>query len=117
MIGLLWFDESGPLEQRVERAVRRYTEKFGRQPTVCYVHPSMLNEHGPVPVAGVRLAPRRSVLRDHFLVMREEDETGELPRRPAPDAGGSVLDPADPGKRMQSPVSTVERVPGDSLER
>ena len=122
VVGLLWFDDDPgkTLGQKVEKAVRRYTEKFGRQPTVCYVHPSMLNGHGPVPVAGVRLAPRRSVLRDHFLVMREEDETdgrrGELPR-PAPDAGGSVLDPADPGKRMQSPVSTVERVPGDGLER
>jgi hypothetical protein len=74
MIGLLWFDESGPLEQRVERAVRRYTEKFGRQPTVCYVHPSMLND-GSVAVAGVRVVPRRATLRDHFFVVREEDET------------------------------------------
>jgi len=74
MIGLLWFDESGTLEQRVERAVRRYTEKFGRQPTVCYVHPSMLNG-GSVAVAGVRVVPRRATLRDHFFVVREEDET------------------------------------------
>jgi len=83
MIGLLWFDESGTLEQRVERAVRRYTEKFGRRPTVCYVHPSMLNGHGPVSIAGVRVVPRRATLCDHFFVVREEDETddhrGELP--------------------------------------
>jgi hypothetical protein len=75
MIGLLWFDDDPgkTLMQKVENAVRRYTEKFGRQPTVCYVHPSMLN--GSVSVAGVRVVPRRATLRDHFFVVREEDET------------------------------------------
>jgi len=115
MIGLLWFDESGTLEQRVERAVRRYTEKFGRRPTVCYVHPSMLNEPGPTLAAGVRLAPRRSVLRDHFFVVREEDATIDSRAGfpcPAPDAGGDALDQAGPGRQwMQSPLLTVEKMP------
>jgi len=76
MIGLLWFDDDPgkTLGQKVEKAVMRYTEKFGHRPTVCYVHPSMLNG-GSVAVAGVRVVPRRETLRDHFFVVREEDET------------------------------------------
>ena len=118
MIGLLWFDESGTLEQRVERAVRRYTEKFGRRPTVCYVHPSMLND-GPVLVAGVRVVPRRATLRDHFFVGVEDEDTGnrgQLPR-PAPDAGGDVLDKTRPNQKwMQPGLSIVESVPGGYQE-
>jgi hypothetical protein len=34
----------------------------------------MLND-GSVAVAGVRVVPRRATLRDHFFVVREEDET------------------------------------------
>ncbi|MCS7179605.1 MAG: hypothetical protein RML46_12685 [Anaerolineae bacterium] len=77
MIGLLWFDDDPrrDLEEKVGNAARRYMEKFGRPPTVCYVHPSMVghlispdNGHLVLKVEGrdVCVVPRRSVLRDHF---------------------------------------------------
>ncbi len=90
MVGLLWFDDDPKrgLKQKVENAARRYREKFGRNPVVCYVHPSMLGE--PLPDSGssslsievngfhLRVVPRRSVLRYH-LWLAEEDER---PARP-----------------------------------
>lgn len=92
MIGLLWFDDdpNRDLEQKVGNAARRYTEKFGRQPTVCYVHPSMLDDlrgkSGVCPsdngtsgisldIGGLhlRVMPRRSVLRHHLWLGNEDD--------------------------------------------
>ena len=36
--GLLWYDSGPrPLEDKVEDASRRYQEKYGEQPTVCFV--------------------------------------------------------------------------------
>ncbi|MCS7282612.1 MAG: hypothetical protein NZ769_04580 [Anaerolineae bacterium] len=89
MIGLLWFDDSPQrsLKEKVEQAARRYTEKFGRYPNVCYVHPSMLDgdggsgqalvlELGDVSRRGCPLRltvrPRRTVLRHHLWVGEEE---------------------------------------------
>lgn len=80
MIGLLWFDDSPrDLKDRVEPAVRRYTDRFGRQPTICYAHPSALNglgssENGTSGISldigglSLRVEARRSVLRYHFFV-------------------------------------------------
>lgn len=91
MIGLLWFDDDPgrDLKQKVGNAARRYAEKFGRRPTVCYVHPSMLSGFGPLAQGGsadgpsaislevgglhLRIVPRRSVLRHHFWLGNEED--------------------------------------------
>jgi hypothetical protein len=40
-IGLLWYDGDSrrALEDKIERAARRYHDKFGRWPNTCYVHP------------------------------------------------------------------------------
>ncbi len=85
MIGLLWFDDDPKrdLKQKVGDAARRYTEKFGRQPTVCYVHPSMLNGLADgdtsaisLEVGGLhlRVIPRRTVLRHHFFISEGGDK-------------------------------------------
>ncbi len=85
MMGLLWFDDDPRrgLKQKVENAARRYRERFGRDPAVCYVHPSMIGELLPdngssslsIEVNGfhLRVVPRRSILRYH-LWLAEEDE-------------------------------------------
>lgn len=120
MVGILWFDDSSrSLKDKVEPAVRRYTEKFGRPPTVCYVHPSALNGSAiTLDVGGfpLRVEARRSVLRDHFFVVGEEDEGyhgfAAIPG-PAPDAGRDLLGPADSGNRwVQSSLQALEEVPG-----
>lgn len=43
-VGMLWFDNDRhtPFEQKVKRAASYYRQKYGRMPTLCYVHPSML---------------------------------------------------------------------------
>lgn len=86
MVGLLWFDDDPKrgLKQKVERAARRYREKFGRDPAVCFVHPSMLGQaptddgvsleiegKGPS-VRALRVLPRRFVPRHHFWLTEEE---------------------------------------------
>jgi hypothetical protein len=71
--GLLWFDNDPgrKLEEKVQRAIRRYRQKFGRRPNVCYVHPSLLD--GKKRQMGeVRVASLPSVLRHHFWVGEEE---------------------------------------------
>ncbi len=80
MIGLLWFDDDPKrdLKQKVGNAARRYAERFGRQPTVCYVHPSMLNGLGSANSASaifldvgglsLRVIPCRSIPRHHYFL-------------------------------------------------
>lgn len=48
MRGLLWFDDDPrrSVGEKAAAAARRYVEKFGRLPNVCYVHPSMLGGEG-----------------------------------------------------------------------
>jgi hypothetical protein len=38
--GLLWLDSDAarPLEDKIDRAARRYREKYGREPNTCYIH-------------------------------------------------------------------------------
>lgn len=48
-VGLLWYD-SDPgrtLADKIDQAARRYSEKFGRRPNRCLVHPSALDDVGP----------------------------------------------------------------------
>lgn len=80
--GLLWYDDNPgcDLAAKIGPAVRRYRQKFGVAPNVCYVHASTLaaasgpggNGHERE-VSGVRVAPLPSVLRHHFWVGREEE--------------------------------------------
>ena len=42
-IGMLWFDNDSDtdLVAKVRRAADYYAHKYGKSPTVCFVHPSM----------------------------------------------------------------------------
>jgi hypothetical protein len=73
--GLLWYDDNPARElaDKVGRAARRYRQKFGAVPNVCYVHPSALGGNGQVhQVGGLRVASLPSVLRHHFWVGQEK---------------------------------------------
>ncbi len=51
------------------RAVRRFEQKYGARPNICYVHPSAFGaERQRLKVHGVVVAARLSVLRHHFWV-------------------------------------------------
>jgi len=89
--GLLWYDDNPgrDLAEKIERAARRYHQKFGSAPDICYVHPSMLNAQGKGgngksrTVSGLRVAPLTSVLQHHFWVGREEKRRGKKRSRAA----------------------------------
>jgi hypothetical protein len=86
-IGMLWFDNDPKtgLDTKVERAAVYYRNKYGRTPTLCYVHPSMIpasgalpkNGHGPddsgngkenYVTGGVEVRSTQSVLPNHLWI-------------------------------------------------
>jgi len=71
-IGMLWFDNDPKtdISLKIERAARYYSEKYGKQPNVCFVHPSMLQA-----VPGdkktrndIEVRTTKSVLPNHFWI-------------------------------------------------
>jgi hypothetical protein len=76
-IGMLWFDNDPKTEftSKVERAAAYYRNKYGRQPTLCFVHPCMIGstpasngEQTSLKTAGVEVRSTRSVLPNHFWI-------------------------------------------------
>ena len=74
--GLLWFDADkrrSPAD-KLDRAVARYAERFGRPADLCHVNPADLFVHPTV-----KIVPNPAILRGHFWV--GEDEEAIVPRR------------------------------------
>lgn len=93
-IGMLWFDNDpkSNLDTKIERAVVYYQGKYGRSPTLCFVHPSMINGASKTgdpkqdlphvekdgretggsekrfAACGVEVRPNQSVLPNHFWI-------------------------------------------------
>ena len=75
-IGMLWFDNDtkSELTTKIERAAHYYREKYGKQPNVCFVHPSMVKpqsseEANKTIVRGdIELRTSKSVLPNHFWI-------------------------------------------------
>jgi len=76
-IGMLWFDNDPKAElvTKIERAASYYRNKYGRSPTLCFVHPSMIPPAAgespvaaPLRTAGVEVRSARSVLPNHFWI-------------------------------------------------
>lgn len=79
-IGMLWFDDDPkrPLEEKIERAARRYQEKYGVTPNLCYANPRTVGDAQPTinlrlhagkngkNVPQVTLKQARSILPNHF---------------------------------------------------
>jgi hypothetical protein len=85
---MLWFDndQKAPLNTKVERAAAYYRQKYGKMPTLCFVHPSMLNTVSETPpngaavettaeaasqnerymAGGIEVRKNRSVMPHHF---------------------------------------------------
>ena len=58
--GLLWYDAEPkrPAAQKIDDAVTRYRERFGRAPNCCHVHPDTVVPHASVQVvANPRILP------------------------------------------------------------
>jgi hypothetical protein len=67
--GMLWFDNDPKtaLDQKVEQAADYFRKKYGQNPDLCLVHPSMLAESqhqaGPVTVR-----PWRTITPGHLWI-------------------------------------------------
>jgi hypothetical protein len=78
--GLLWFDSdpNREISRKIEDAARRYKEKFGVAPNICYVNQAALGggelrlalQWGQA--ASLRVVPVSNVLLHHFWVGIEE---------------------------------------------
>lgn len=74
-IGMLWFDDSpDSLNKKVVEAVGFYSKKYGREPTLCLVNPSMLEAEEGV-IAGIQVRRARSVLPGHFWIGVDESSS------------------------------------------
>lgn len=66
-VGWMWFDSDPQktFEEKVQQASKRYREKFGQPPTVCYVNNGQISQRrlhcGPVRIIGVH-----NILPHHF---------------------------------------------------
>ena len=88
-VGMLWFDNDPKivLTAKVARAAKYYSNKYGKSPTVCFVHPSMMPVDAPSKVskngnvngngksqnqkvnAGeVEIKSSQSIMPDHFWI-------------------------------------------------
>jgi hypothetical protein len=65
-IGMLWFDNDNKIDLagRIQRAADYYRTKYGSEPNVCFVHPSMVS--APAENLSVELHTSKSVLPNHF---------------------------------------------------
>ncbi|RME89040.1 MAG: hypothetical protein D6770_05465 [Anaerolineae bacterium] len=98
--GMLWFDNDPktPLTVKVEQAARYYRRKYGRFPTLCLVHPTMLTDGQKNRLAvtlnpGHRIAirPYRPILPNHLWIGVDEEKRSrriasktQQPHRPSP---------------------------------
>ena len=101
--GLLWYDDTPDriLADKIMPAVRRYREKFGVAPNVCFVHVSELDSEQQVD--GVRVSSRPTVLRHHFWVGREE--TPAIDVQVAAEKLRSLTARCDQARRLAKPLT------------
>jgi hypothetical protein len=81
-VGMLWFDndKARTLEEKVERAADYYKQKYGASPSVCYVHPTTLEEVD-FKANGVELRTAPTVQPNHFWIGIEEAKAKTKARR------------------------------------
>lgn len=67
-VGMLWLDDDRhrSLDEKVNRAVEYYQEKYGRMPELCLVNKTMLAEE--IVVGKVSVQPQPAILPHHFWV-------------------------------------------------
>ncbi len=73
-IGMLWYDNSPTaLNDRVKQAAGYYSEKYGRKPNLCLVHPDML-QGDEERANGVVIRKGKGVMPGHFWIGVDEAE-------------------------------------------
>ena len=71
--GMLWFDNDPKtgLNAKIERAVDYYRQKYGRDPNVCLIHPSMVDDNRSGTLK-ITVRPYRPVLPGHLWIGIED---------------------------------------------
>ncbi len=69
--GMLWFDPSGSLEERVRRAAAYYERKYGMKPNICYVERTQCTAEI---VDGIAIKPDGHVLKNHLFLGRIDEQ-------------------------------------------
>ena len=70
--GMLWFDNSQTaLNAKIRKAIDYYHKKYGRNPDLCLVHPSMLKD-SHLEVEQITVRPYRPVLPGHLWIGVED---------------------------------------------
>lgn len=81
-VGMLWYDNNPnlALDRKIEKAVEYYRQKYGRQPNLCLIHPSMIDKDHPAhgrhnlkEVEGMTIRPYRPVLPGHLWIGIEDN--------------------------------------------
>ena len=79
--GMLWFDNDPKtaLTTKIEKAVDYYRHKYGRDPNLCLIHPSMMESLASAGGAGenpqngkIMVRPYRPVLPGHLWIGIED---------------------------------------------
>ena len=72
--GMLWFDNSQTtLTVKIQKAVDYYHKKYGRNPDLCLVHPSMMEANQrQLEINKLTVRPYRPVLPGHIWIGIED---------------------------------------------
>ena len=79
-VGMLWFDNTPNinLKLKIEKAVEYYRQKYHREPNLCLIHPSMMDNNKPDlaklldGIKGMTVRPYRPVLPGHLWIGIED---------------------------------------------
>jgi len=74
--GMLWFDNSSTaLTVKIQKGVDYYVKKYGRQPDLVLVHPSMLETNQrQLEIDKLTVRPYRPVLPGHIWIGIEDKQ-------------------------------------------
>ena len=68
-VGMLWFDNDpkSDVVSKVQKAAAYYRKKYGENPNLCFVHPSMLPEIKPE-AGEISVHSNTTMLPNHFWI-------------------------------------------------
>ncbi len=74
-IGMLWFDNDpkSDLLSKVTKAADYYRSKYGEEPNLCFVHPSMISQKKTKAI-GINIFTNGTVLPHHFWIGVQPNE-------------------------------------------
>ena len=78
-IGMLWFDNDMQLVifSKVQKAAAYYRNKYGEEPNLCFVHPSMISDE-KADAGSVEVWSNATVLPHHFWIGVHQSDAAHL---------------------------------------